>query len=289
MAVPKDNDVRVGDCVELMGQLEEGSVDLVFADPPFNINYKYDKYQDDKSIPAYVNWTEKWLKAAHRVLAPNGSIWVAIGDEMAAEVCCELKKRFFQRNWVVWYYTFGVHTNKKFGRSHTHLLYFTKHPKVFTFNRRSVSVPSARMTTYADRRAAEGGKIPDDTWILRPQDVPTSFVPGHDVWYFPRVAGTHKARQTFMTTHMPERVLGRIIEACSDQDDLVLDPFLGSGTTAVVAKKLRRRYLGFDISKDYVRQARERLSRARAGQSLEGAADPRVSAPKTRKGRRRVL
>jgi site-specific DNA-methyltransferase (adenine-specific) len=132
--------------------------------------------------------------------------------------------------------------------------------------------------------------LPDDTWILRPQDLVDCLTPGEDTWYFPRVAGTFKERAGFHGCQMPEQLLGRIIRFCSNDGDLVLDPFSGSATTLVVAKKLGRRFLGFDLSPEYVQRGRDRLENCRVGDPLDGSAEPTVSAPAsppkgTRKGK----
>jgi DNA modification methylase len=189
------------------------------------------------------------------------------------------------RSWVVWYYTFGVHCKKKFSRSHTHLFHFVKDPKSFTFNADAIKVPSARQLVYADGRAKEGGKLPDDTWFLRPQDMQPSFTPEEDVWYFPRVCGTFKERAGWHGCQMPEQLLGRIIKASSNPGDLVLDPFAGSGTMLVVAKKLGRRWLGFEFSQNYAQQAHARLAAVAEGDPLVGPEDPKTSAPSTAEGK----
>src|SRR5262249_53137682 len=119
-----------GDCLELSPRLGEGTVDLIFADPPFNIGYDYDIYDDRRDAQAYLDWSLAWGREAVRVLKPDGTFWLAIGDEFAAE----LKVLFHRelglslRSWVVWYYTFGVHCTKKFTRSHAHLFYFVRDP-----------------------------------------------------------------------------------------------------------------------------------------------------------------
>jgi site-specific DNA-methyltransferase (adenine-specific) len=186
---------------------------------------------------------------------------------------------------VIWYYTFGVNCKFKFSRSHAHLFHFIKNPKKFCFNTEAVRVPSARQLVYGDTRANPGGRLPDDTWILRPQDLPEGFQPTDDTWYFPRVAGTFKEREGFHGCQMPEQLLGRIVRACSNSGDLVLDPFSGSATTLTVSKKLGRRWLGFDISPEYIARGRARLAAAREGDRLDGAEEPLVSVPKTKEGR----
>ena len=121
--------------------------------------------------------------------------------------------------------------------------------------------------------------------MLRPQDLPQGFVADDDTWYFPRVAGTFKERQGFHGCQMPEQLLGRIIRVSSDAGDVVLDPFGGSGTTLAVAKKLDRRFLGFELSEDYVTAIESRLDGIAIGDDLEGSPEPQVSAPATGNGR----
>jgi site-specific DNA-methyltransferase (adenine-specific) len=279
--------IHHGDCVEGLKRLPDCSVDLAFADPPFNIGYEYDQYDDRLDAEKYLEWSHQWMGEIYRVLKTQGTFWLAIGDEYAAELkVAATKLGFHTRNWVIWYYTFGVHCKNKFTRSHAHLFYFVKDPSLFKFNRESIAVPSARQLVYNDKRGNPAGRLPDDTWILRPQDCPQGFNAEEDTWYFPRVAGTFKERAGFHGCQMPEQLLGRIIRACSDELDIVVDPFSGSSTTLVVAKKLGRRFLGFELSEDYVRRGTERINAARVGDRLQGAEEPKVSAPPTDSSRR---
>ena len=282
------NQLHQGDSIKLLQSLPESErADLVFADPPYNIGFSYDVYDDRKSDDEYLNWSRAWMKGVHRALKPDGSFWLAIGDEYVAElkqVACEVG--FQLRSWVIWYYTFGVNCKANFSRSHTHLLYFTKDSKKFTFNHQEIRVPSARQLVYRDARAEHSGRLPDNTWILRPQDMRNGgFLADHDTWFFPRVAGTFKERAGFHGCQMPEQLLGRIIRCSSPAGGVVLDPFAGSGSTLLVAKKLGRSYLGFELSAEYVRLASDRIHQARMGDPLEGPADPLSSAPATQAGR----
>jgi len=295
------NQVFSKDCLRGLKQVDTGSVDLAFADPPFNIGYDYDVYHDRLEKDRYLAWSRDWTAEVVRVLKPDGTFWLAIGDEYAAELKVMLQQEhgLTCRSWVVWYYTFGVNCKYKFSRSHAHLFYMVKDPKRFTFHAdaESVRVPSARQLVYADGRANPKGRLPDDTWmiageprssdfVLRPQDLPDGFQPDEDTWYFPRVCGTFAERAGWHGCQMPERLLGRIIDACSSEGELVLDPFAGSGTTLAVAKKRKRRFLGFELSKQYTEQIRKRLDQIKPGDPLEGVADPRVSVPTTADGRR---
>lgn len=267
------NQILQGDSIQLLNDGPEGWVDLCFADPPFNIGYLYHNYDDQKDVDEYLDWSEKWMSAVHRALKPTGSFYLAIGDEFAADLCVIARRKigFHMRNWIIWHYTFGQQTKKMFAKSHTHILYFTKEKPTaglenITFNADAVRVASARQTTYADHRANPKGKLPDDTWYLRPQEANAAddrfLAPESDTWNVSRVCGTFKEREGWHGCQMPMGVLDRIIKASSNPGDIVLDPFNGSGTTAVSAALLDRRYVGIDQSAEYVDYARKRLAHA---------------------------
>jgi site-specific DNA-methyltransferase (adenine-specific) len=299
------NCIRQQDCVSGLRELPAGSVDLAFADPPFNIGYDYDVYDDRLEAEKYLDWSREWLSEIVRVLKSDGTFWLAIGDEFAAELKVLMQRELglHCRSWVIWYYTFGVNCKQKFSRSHAHLLYMVKDARKFTFQADDpdLRVPSARQLVYGDKRANAAGRLPDDMWmlrppalnvkystrdgwILRPQDIPDAFDPSEDTWYYPRVNGTFKERKGWHGCQMPEQVLGRIIRACSRPGELVLDPFTGSGTTLAVAKKLGREFLGFELSEQYAARANERLSGVSAGDPLDGVVNPIDSVPSTDKG-----
>lgn len=279
------------DCVTGMQKLKTGSVDLVFADPPFNIGYQYDVYEDKLAADEYLQWSEDWMREASRVLKSDGSFWLAIGDDFAAELKLKAQDLGFHcRSWVIWYYTFGVNCRQKFTRSHTHLFYFVKDVQHFTFNSEDLEnrIPSARMLVYNDKRTNPKGRLPDDTWIippdvpatfaLRPQDMQECFLPNESDWYFPRVAGTFKERAGFHGCQMPEQLLARIIRSCSNEGDVIVDPFSGSASTLIVAKKLKRKHIAFELSDEYVAGGRERLEAVSEGDDLVGAPEPKMSA-----------
>jgi site-specific DNA-methyltransferase (adenine-specific) len=269
------NQILTGDSIQILNNAQEEWVDLVFADPPFNIGYLYHGYDDEKDVDEYVNWSEQWMRAVHRALKPDGSFYLAIGDEFAADLCQVARRKigFNLRNWIIWHYTFGQQTKRMFAKSHTHILYFTKEKDGFTFNPDEVRVASARQTTYKDTRANPKGKLPDDTWYLRPPEAAPHgyFEPGMDTWNESRVCGTFKEREGWHGCQMPIGVLNRIIKASSNPGDIVLDPFSGSGTTAVAAALLDRKYVGIDQSEEYVGYARKRL--AHALETVKGATE----------------
>lgn len=241
------NKIITGDCLKVLPKLPEGCADLVFADPPFNIGYDYSgEYNDQRDSHEYVGWCKDWITACLRILSPTGSLFVAIGDEYAAEIKILLTHDLdlHLRNWIIWHYRFGQNTRTKFARSHAHIFYVVADPAHFIFNADSVKVMSGRQKNYADKRAFHTlGKVPDDVWDE-----------------YPRVCGTFNERDGLHPCQMPEALLARIIRACSNPDSLVVDPFAGSGTTLVAAKKLGRNYLGIEISEKYTEQVANRLA-----------------------------
>jgi len=236
------NKIIYSDCIEVLRKVRRPFADLIFADPPFNIGYKYDKYYDKVKSKNYIAWTKEWMAVCKKVLKPNGSFYIAIGDEYAANVKIIADELgLFMRNWLIWHYTFGQQMKKKFSRAHTHIFYFVKDKKNFTFNDTTVRIPSDRQTVYRDKRANPAGKMPDDVWTA-----------------YPRVCGTFDERMNF-PCQMPESLLARIIRVSSKEGNWVLDPFSGSGTTAVVAHKLKRIYTGIEISEKYVVESEKRI------------------------------
>jgi site-specific DNA-methyltransferase (adenine-specific) len=282
--MPEPNQIIHGDSIQTLNDGPQGWVDLVFADPPFNIGYLYHGYNDERNDTDYLNFSRDWMKAVHRALKPAGSFFLAIGDEYAADLCVIAKRDvgFHLRNWIIWHYTFGQQPKNKFARSHTHILYFTKDPAVFTFIPDAIRVPSARQTTYGDARANPKGKLPDDVWFLRPQEANEPlFAPDGDTWNVSRVCGTFKEREGWHGCQMPIAVLDRIIKSASNPGDIVLDPFNGSGTTVVAAALQGRKYVGIDQSPEYVEYARKRLQHAldaASKQNANGKPDAAVAA-----------
>jgi site-specific DNA-methyltransferase (adenine-specific) len=176
-------------------------------------------------------------------LAPDGSMWVLINDEWAAQFATTLRGiGLAMRNWIIWYESFGVNCSDKFNRTKRHLLYFVRDPRHFVFNHDAVSRPSDRQTKYQDARANPGGKNLDDVWF----DVP-------------RLVGTAAERLPDFPTQLPLALLRRVVECATEPGDLVLDPFSGSGTTGAACIELARRFVGLDRSADYVRRSTERL------------------------------
>jgi len=254
------NKIICGDCIEVLGRVRKPFADLIFADPPFNIGYKYDKYYDRIKSKNYIAWTRAWMEVCRKVLKPHGSFYIAIGDEYAANVKIIADELgLHMRNWIIWHYSFGQQMKNKFARSHTHIFYFVADKRDFTFNDEAVRIISDRQKKYNDKRANPAGKMPDDVWDE-----------------YPRICGTFEERTNF-PCQMPESLLARIIRVSSKEGDWVLDPFSGSGTTAAVAAKLKRKYTGIELSRQYAEQSRRRLRTARS-KGIEGEGGRRWTA-----------
>lgn len=246
--------VYVGDCREVIPTVPEcakGQVDLVFADPPFNWNRAYDKWDDRLPDAEYLEFTYAWLDACIAALKPTGSMWVNIPDTWAAEIVVHLKQSGLSMiNWCVWHYRFGQNTSGRFINSKVHALYFAKDPANRTWNEKEILEPSDRATTYFDPRTFT--KSEGDAGMRVPLDV----------WYGPywgRIQGNNKERRPNHDNQLPEVYLERVIRATSNEGDLVMDPFLGSGTTCTVARELRRRSIGVEFSIDNAKSCWERI------------------------------
>lgn len=238
-----------GDCIEQMERMSADgrSFDLVVTDPPYNIGIDYGRGEDADLLPGeeYAAWCRQWIQLAAMLLSPAGSLWIISGQEFGAWIDIAIQQAgLTMRSRITWYETFGVNCTKKFNRTSRPIFYAVKNPKLFTFNRAGVTVPSARQEKYGDSRAAAGGKIMDD------------------VWQIPRVCGSFKERVKGVPTQLPSELVRRIIECSSNPGDTVLDPFCGSGTTLAVAQRLGRDGTGIEINADYVKIASDRIAEA---------------------------
>lgn len=256
--------VIAGDCVDQMKQLHSATIDLVCADPPFGINYQYDVYKDNLKYDKYMAWSREWIGEVKRLLKPNGTFWLAIGDAFASDldVLCRRELGFTRRSWVVQHFSFGVNCTNQFTPSHTHLFHYVMNPKDFTFNADAIRVPSMRSAKYGDKRAKSGGRLPNDVWVLDSKAAADSgdyFEQGSDTWFLSRVCGTFKERVAFHPCQQPLALLERIIKVSSNPGDTVLDPMAGSGTTLVAARNLGRNAIGIELSENYVEGIHTRL------------------------------
>lgn len=232
-----------GDALAEMKRLPAESVDLVVTDPPYNLEKDYGNGSDKRSYGEYMDFTRAWVAEAHRLLKPTGSIYVCMGMRFVAYLFAIMEERGFAFNsWITWYYTQGIGKTRGFSPRHDDILFFTKHPKDFTFNLDAVRVPQKFYRKVNNMRGANPG----------------------NVWEFSHVHYCNANRQTH-PTQKPEALFERMILASSNEGEVVLDPFCGSGTAARVCQQTNRRCIGIEINPEYVEMTRNRLQTAFAG------------------------
>lgn len=235
-----NSDIRIvcGDAIKLMRELESGSVDLVIADPPYNLGKDYGNGSDRQGIEEYLAFTRSWLEEVNRVVSPTGTIYVFMGVRFISYLYDimdrELRLNFV--NWIVWHYTQGLGKTKGFSPRHDDVLMFSKSDK-YTFNLDDVRVPQKY---YRERNNMRGAN------------------PG-DVWEFSHVHYSNPNRQPH-PTQKPEGIIERMVLASTNAGGLVLDPFAGSGTTLRVCQQLERKCIGFELNEQYVEQVQRRLA-----------------------------
>jgi len=241
------NKIYNEDCIDGMTRLKAESIDLIVTDPPFAIEFKSKKanynrkasnviegYQDIEQ-KNYDWFTLNWMLEAGRVLKPDGSMYVVSGYNNLDIINNNLKQcGFTTQNHIIWKFQFGVVTRNKFVTSHYHILFVTKHKTKYDF------YPNSRFQD-SDKTETKGS--------ARYKDM-------EDVWTIPREYWTGEKKTP---TKLPEALVEKILSYSSKKGDTVLDPFLGSGTTAVVSKKMKRKYIGFEIVKEYYDFASNRL------------------------------
>jgi site-specific DNA-methyltransferase (adenine-specific) len=244
------------DVLELLARVPDGGAALVVTDPPYAI--AKEAWDEFASIEAYVAWCDRWLAEVRRVLAPRGSAYVCGFSEILAEVKVKSAPRFAECRWLVWTYRNKANLGRDWGRSHESILHL-RASKGAGIDVDAVRVPyNAHTTRYPERVQAVSSQYGRGTRRERWQPHPLGAKP-RDVFEIP-VLCNGMAEKTAHATQKPEALIERMILASSQPGELVVDPFLGSGTTAVVAARLGRRFLGGDADGRFVGLARTRLA-----------------------------
>jgi site-specific DNA-methyltransferase (adenine-specific) len=244
------------DVLELLGRLPDGSVDLVVTDPPYAIaKAEWDEFE---SLEVYVEWCDRWLAEVARVLAPHGSAYVCGFSEILADVKARSARRFASCRWLVWYYRNKANLGRDWGRSHESILHLRGEAARVDVD--AVRIPyNGHTTKYPARVQAVssqyGGGKRRDRWEPNPLGAKP-----RDVLEIPVICNG-MAEKTPHATQKPEALIEKLILASSEPGQLVVDPFVGSGTTAVVAARLGRRWLAGDADPRYVGLTRDRLLR----------------------------
>lgn len=248
-----DGALFTGDSIEWMKTINDESIDMVFADPPYNI--KKADWDDFGSQERYVEWSMRWIEQASRILKPTGSLYVCGFSEILADLKHPSMRYFSSCRWLVWFYRNKANLGKDWGRSHESILHLRK--KDFGhINYDDVRIPYGKHTLkYPDHPQADSSQYgrKGSHWTPNPLGAKPK-----DVVEIPTTCNGMNEK-TPHPTQKPEELLRKLILASSSEGDLVLDPFSGSGTTAVVASQLHRQWLACDENPEYNQWATQRL------------------------------
>ncbi|MFM5898717.1 MAG: DNA-methyltransferase [Dolichospermum sp.] len=246
-----------GNSLDWLASLDSESVDLVFADPPYNIKKaEWDNFENQEK---YIAWSIQWISQASRILKSNGSLYVCGFSEILADLKYSVSKYFKNCRWLIWHYKNKANLGSDWGRSHESIIHFRKSDQV-KINIDDVRIPyGAHTLKYPSHPQAEtsaygkGKTKKNNNWTPNPKGAKPK-----DVIEIPTTCNG-MGETTPHPTQKPEELLRKFILASSQEGDLIIDPFSGSGTTIVVAEQLNRRWMGCDLNIEYNNWAIQRL------------------------------
>jgi len=242
------------DAIKFFKSLETSSVQLIFADPPYNIKKaEWDTFESQKK---YVEWSMEWIKEAHRVLDPHGSLYVCGFSEILADIKWAASSLFKGCKWLVWYYRNKANLTNDWGRSHESLLHFRKNKKII-FNadnvRISYNLHTLKYPKHPQAKTSQYGNGKEYVWTPHPKGAKPK-----DVFEIPTLTNNSWEREKH-PTQKPIELVKKCILASSNPDGLVVDPFGGSGTTYAVAEAFNRKWIGSETDTNYCNIIKRRL------------------------------
>lgn len=251
-----------GDCLSVLKKMKDRSVQLIFADAPYNIGKDFGNNSDKwESVRAYIEWCKTWIDECMRVLSDNGTMYFMTATQHMPYLDVFASEKYNVLCRIIWSYdSSGVQSKKMYGSLYEPILMISKTNKAsYTFNHEDILVEAK---TGAKRNLIDYRKNP-------PQPYSSEKVPGN-VWDFSRVRFKMDEYENH-PTQKPEALLERIIKASSNPGDVVLDPFSGSFTTSAVAVRLGRVGIGIDMNEEYYEMGLRRtgITMTRNGKSLE--------------------
>ncbi len=250
--------IYLGDCVEGMALLPSRTIDLIFADPPYNLGKDYGNNRMSLSEAEYREWTEEWISECVRILTENGSIYVCADWRYSCLIRSVLiGSGLIIKNRITWRREKGRGSDRNW-KNNMEDIWFAVMSEDYKFNVDEVKVRKRVIAPYR-----ENG-IPKD-WVETEEGERYRYTYPSNIWTDTVVPFWSMPENTPHPTQKPEMILERIIRASSDPGDIVLDPFMGSGTTAVVATKLGRHFIGFEINEEYLRLSMKRLDLIQRG------------------------
>jgi len=239
------NKIIQGDCLEIMRQIPDNSIDVTFADPPFNLKKRYNSYYDKHEVEEYLSWCKRWLYEMVRITKPTGSIFVHNIPKWLIYFGYYLNEIAIFRHWITWD-AMGVPLGRTLLPNHYGILYYVKSEKFKFYDIRMLH-----------RRCRNCRYVLQDYGGKKIQMHPFGPLVS-DVWTdIHRIR--HKKRRDEHPCQLPVHLLERLLLMSSDEGDIILDPFIGTGTTAIAAKKLGRKFIGIDIDPKYVEIANKKL------------------------------
>jgi len=256
----EDKKIILADVLDGLESIPDSSVDLIFADPPYNIGKKFGGKKYKKAEEEYLNWCYEWLDICINKLTDTGCMYVMTSTQYMPFFDIYLRNKVSVLNRIVWHYdSSGVQAKKYYGSMYEPILFFSKNQKEYTFNSKDIEVEAK---TGAKRKLIDYRKTP-------PQPYNTKKVPGN-VWYYPRVRYRMQEYENH-PTQKPVNLLERVIKASSKPGDVVMDPFSGTFTTSFVADKLDRRSIGIEAEEEYIKIGLRRLGikKSYKGKKLE--------------------
>ena len=242
------NKIIQGDCLDVFKKISDNSIDMTFADPPFNLNKKYNNYRDLKEEQDYLDWCSNWINEMVRVTKPTGAIFIHNIPRWLTYYTEYLNRIAYFKHWITWD-SGGMPLGKTLLPNHYGILYYTKSQSYKDFKFYDVRYPHPRCRLCNEFLKDYGGK----------KDKAHGFGPLlSDVWNdIHRIR--HKKRRNKHPCQLSIPLLERLILMTTDEDDIVLDPFIGTGTTAVAAKKMGRKYIGIEVDANYVNIAKKNI------------------------------
>ena len=249
------NKIIEGDCLDIMKSIPDNSIDITFADPPFNLKKKYNGYKDSKEFDEYLKWSKQWIYEMVRITKPTGSIFVHNIPKWLTYYASFLNEIAYFKHWIAWDAPTAP-MGKSLQPSHYGILYFVKDLKKAKFY--ELRYPHKRCRKCSYLLKDYGGKKAS----LHPFGPLIS-----DVWTDIHRIKHNKYRDEH-PCQLPIHLLERIILMSTDEDDIVLDPFVGTGTSVIAAKRLGRKFIGIDIDEKYVTITKNKLSKELANSKI---------------------
>ena len=246
----------LGDSIEWLKSLPSESIDVIFADPPYNI--KKADWDSFESQEEYIKWSMLWIEQASRILKPTGTLYICGFSEILSDLKHPATKHFHSCRWIIWHYKNKANLGKDWGRSHESILHFRKSNQ-FTLNIDNIRIPYGNHTlkypSHPQATTSQYGNGKKNKHVWKPN--PLGAKP-RDVIECPTTCnGMHE--KTPHPTQKPEELIRKMILASSNVGEIILDPFCGSGTTPVCSEQLQRKWLACDISPEYLEWTVNRL------------------------------